>query len=309
MFLRTFLTSSSLNGLTTATTSFIPGRSSRSTRRRTRRPRHTEHVNKHNPWHSVPLAVPLAVPLVGRSCGERLTRATWADGQEILPKCGGNGAVQKRAIAFAGAFESRPRPRPVTAASPRLTFWERVKYTLVRPDDDPSRPDPRPRRAHGRRARGRSAVPTTRSGQSAWWRPRSPRSWPPISSASIDYARSHNQSLGVYDKLTYVFLGLAALILVSSLLRKRLFQGITLALFGLAVFHLHYWGFGVPFLLAGAWYLVRAYRLQQALKRVQGGAGGLVGWSPPAAVERNLQRVETTAEQALHAPHLRLPPG
>ena len=33
------------------------------------------------------------------------------------------------------------------------------------------------------------------------------------------------------------------------------------------------WGFGVPFLLAGAWYLVRAYRLQQALKRAEAGRG------------------------------------
>ena len=59
-------------------------------------------------------------------------------------------------------------------------------------------------------------------------------------------------------------------ILVSALWRKRLFLGIALALFGLAVFNLHYWGFGVPFLLAGAWYLVRAYRFQQELKRVEG---------------------------------------
>ena len=55
-----------------------------------------------------------------------------------------------------------------------------------------------------------------------------------------------------------------------ALLRKRLFLGIGLALFGLAVFNLHYWGFGVPFLLAGAWYLVRAYRLNQELKRLEG---------------------------------------
>ena len=45
---------------------------------------------------------------------------------------------------------------------------------------------------------------------------------------------------------------------------------ILLALYGLAVFNLHYWGFGVPFLMAGAWYLVRAYRLNQELKRVEG---------------------------------------
>ena len=66
-----------------------------------------------------------------------------------------------------------------------------------------------------------------------------------------------------------MLLGLAVLILVSSMMRKRLFQGITLALYGLAVFNLRYWGFGIPFVLAGAWYLVRAYRLQQELKRAE----------------------------------------
>ena len=92
-----------------------------------------------------------------------------------------------------------------------------------------------------------------------------------ISSASINYAKTHNQSTRVYDKLTYVLLGLAVLILLTSWLRKRLFQGITLALYGLAIFQLHYtyFGFAAPFLLAGAWYLVRAYRLQQELKRAE----------------------------------------
>ena len=94
---------------------------------------------------------------------------------------------------------------------------------------------------------------------------------------------------------------MAVLILVSSLLRKRLFQGITLALYGLAVFNLRFWGFGVPFLLAGAWYLVRAYRLQQALKRAEAAEvdrarpKGTPGPSGAAA----------PAEQALHAAHLR----
>ena len=59
-------------------------------------------------------------------------------------------------------------------------------------------------------------------------------------------------------------------ILVTALMRKRMFLGIALALYGLAVFNLHYWGFGVPFLMAGAWYLVRAYRLNQELKRAGG---------------------------------------
>jgi hypothetical protein len=77
-------------------------------------------------------------------------------------------------------------------------------------------------------------------------------------------------SPSLYHTLQFVLLGLSVLILGSALWRKRMFIGITMALYGLAVFNLHYWGFGVPYLLAGAWYLVRAYRLQQELKRVEG---------------------------------------
>ena len=50
-----------------------------------------------------------------------------------------------------------------------------------------------------------------------------------------------------------------------------MFQGITLALYGLAIFQLHYtyFGFAAPFLLAGSWYLIRAWRLQQELKKAE----------------------------------------
>jgi Ca2+/Na+ antiporter len=152
-----------------------------------------------------------------------------------------------------------------------MTLWERIKYSMVRPDDDPSEPEEeviRPveeieanisRSNDKERAIGLVAAPVAALIGLI------------ISSASINYAKTHNQSVAVYDKLTYVLLGLAALILITSWLRKRLFQGITLALYGLAIFQLHYtyFGFAAPFLLAGAWYLVRAYRLQQELKRAQ----------------------------------------
>ena len=125
-----------------------------------------------------------------------------------------------------------------------------------------------------------------------------------VGSATIQHAKDTHQSVSDLDELTYVILAMAVLILVSSLLRKRLFQGITLALFGLAIFNLRFWGFGVPFLLAGAWYLVRAYRLQQALKRARGvaePAQAPTAPSPPTA--------RGPAEQALHASHLRHPTG
>ena len=73
--------------------------------------------------------------------------------------------------------------------------------------------------------------------------------------------------------LTLVLFGLALIILASAWFRKRLFLGIACALYGLSIFNLHYWGFGVPFLLIGSWYLVRAYRLGQKLKLAKARTG------------------------------------
>lgn len=172
-----------------------------------------------------------------------------------------------------------PSSRDLGAAAdsgePTLSFWERVKYTLVRPDDDPAdRPAADDRSAEELRAAIRRSDDKERTiGLVA--APIAAIVGITISSASINYARTHHQSVQVYDELTYVLLGLAVLILVSSLLRKRLFQGITLALFGVAVFQLKYTyvGFAAPFILAGAWYMVRSYRLQQSLKRAEGDGG------------------------------------
>jgi len=95
-----------------------------------------------------------------------------------------------------------------------------------------------------------------------------------ISSTSINYAKTHGQSYSIFVDLTYVMLGMAILILVTAWLRKRLFLGIVTAMYGLAVFNLHQWEFGFPFLMVGAWYLVRTYRLQQDLRKAGGGTGG-----------------------------------
>jgi hypothetical protein len=148
-----------------------------------------------------------------------------------------------------------------------MTRWERLKYAMVKPDDSPDDAGPPEDRSvdeiHAdiaqandkERAIGLIAAPIAALVGLI------------ISSASIDYARTHHQSVTVYDELTYVLLGLSVLILATAWWRKRLFLGIALALYGLAVFNLHYWGFGVPFVMVGAWYLVRAYRFQQELKR------------------------------------------
>jgi hypothetical protein len=171
-----------------------------------------------------------------------------------------------------------------------MTRWERLKYSMVRPDDDPKDAKEQEIRPVGEieaeinrsndkeRVIGLIAAPVAAIVGLI------------ISSASVNYARSHNQSVSVYEKLTYVLLGLAVLILLTSWLRKRLFQGITLALFGLAIFQLHYTyvGFAAPFILFGAWYLIRAYRLQQELKRAEaaGPAAPRPKGGPSAAAPR-----------------------
>lgn len=159
---------------------------------------------------------------------------------------------------------------PVGDDAPRLTRWQRLKYTIVQPDDDnKAQAVADDRTVEELEAAIRSSDDKERAiGLIA--APLAAIVGIIVSSATIQNARNHHDSTTVFVELTYVILGMAVLILVSSLLRKRLFQGITLALYGLAVFNLRFWGFGVPFLLAGAWYLVRAYRLQQALKRAEG---------------------------------------
>lgn len=98
-------------------------------------------------------------------------------------------------------------------------------------------------------------------------------------------------SLSLYYELGGVLIALSVLMLAMAMLRKRLLLGILLALYGLAVFNLHYWGFGIPFIMGGSWLLVRAYRLQRDLREATGtspfssrGRSGRV--STPAANKR-----------------------
>lgn len=88
-------------------------------------------------------------------------------------------------------------------------------------------------------------------------------------------------SVATYHVLELVLLALSLVILAMAWYRRRLFLGIALALFGLGVFNLHYWGFGVPFLAAGAWLLVRAYRAHQAVKTAVGDGRSRGGASLP----------------------------
>jgi hypothetical protein len=73
-------------------------------------------------------------------------------------------------------------------------------------------------------------------------------------------------STSLYEALAGVLVALSVAMLVTALLRKRVLLGIVMALYGLAMFNLRYWGFGIPFILVGAWLLVRAYRIQRELR-------------------------------------------
>ena len=87
----------------------------------------------------------------------------------------------------------------------------------------------------------------------------------------------------VDSSLALALFALALAALACAWFRKRLYLGIVFALYGLSIFNLHYWGFGVPFLLIGSWYLVRAYRFQQKLKLAKEGSPGGSGSSPRQA--------------------------
>ena len=74
----------------------------------------------------------------------------------------------------------------------------------------------------------------------------------------------------LYDDVLLVLLGLSVLMIVFALMRKRLPLGIAIALYGVTIFNLHYWGFGVPFAICGAWYIVRAYRFHRDMRLATG---------------------------------------
>jgi hypothetical protein len=154
-----------------------------------------------------------------------------------------------------------------------MTRWERLKYAMVRPDNEPSDPAPAGdrsaeevraviRRADDKeRAVGLIAAPVSAAISFI------------VITALIDrnsvVGAKHFTPASTYHELLLVLLALGVLMLVTALMRKRLFLAISMALYGIALFQLGWLGFAVPFVLAGAWYLVRSYRLQQELRRAE----------------------------------------
>jgi hypothetical protein len=84
-----------------------------------------------------------------------------------------------------------------------------------------------------------------------------------VGGTQISNAAGLHKSTGVYVSLLAVLVALSVAMLASALVRRRLFLGMAMALYGLGVFNLHYWGFGLPFIAGAAWLLVRSYRLQR----------------------------------------------
>ncbi len=89
-----------------------------------------------------------------------------------------------------------------------------------------------------------------------------------------EISRAVHSQVSTYYSLLGVLVALSVVMLITVLLRKRMYLGIALALYGLAVFNLHYWGFGIPFILGGAWLLVRAYRAQREYREATEGPRG-----------------------------------
>jgi hypothetical protein len=152
-----------------------------------------------------------------------------------------------------------------------MTRWERLKYSVAQPDDDPSEKasdrsaeevrDVIARADDKERAVGLIAAPVSAAISFI------------VTTALIDRnsvaGAKHFTPASTYHELLLVLLALGVLMLITAMLRKRLFMALSMALYGVALFQLGWLGFAVPFVLGGAWYLVRSYRLQQELRRAE----------------------------------------
>jgi hypothetical protein len=101
----------------------------------------------------------------------------------------------------------------------------------------------------------------------------------------------HNYDPKLYIELLLVLVAVSVVMLAAAWWRKRLYLGLATALYGLTTFNLHYWGFGVPYLGVGGWYLTRAYRARQAVRNAgedgtSGGPGSPGGRGSPPPSKR-----------------------
>jgi hypothetical protein len=96
-------------------------------------------------------------------------------------------------------------------------------------------------------------------------------------------------SVSLYQEARLALVVLGIVMLICAYFRKRLYLAIVMALYGLTVFNLHYWGFGIPYLMAGAWMLTRSYQLQ---KKLRVATGDTSRYGP----NRSSQRTSSTAK-------------
>ncbi len=111
-------------------------------------------------------------------------------------------------------------------------------------------------------------------------------------------SKGATHATSIDSSLFLVLFGLAIVTLACAWFRKRLLLGIVLALYGLSVFNLHYWEFGVPFLLIGSWYLVRTYRISQRLKLAKSGETSAGGSGPARRAQPNKRYTPPTTGPA-----------
>lgn len=166
-----------------------------------------------------------------------------------------------------------------------MTRWERLKYAMVRPDDADARPAAVDERsAEELQYAIRYADDRERSVGLIAGPVAALISFIVIGSMINRNSQSTTAAKNFVPASTYhwvllVFLALAGVILASAWWRKRMAMAISLALYGVGLFQLGWLGFAVPFVLAGAWYLVRAFRLQQAFKKAEAEEGGSISAS------------------------------
>ena len=159
-----------------------------------------------------------------------------------------------------------------------MSLWQRVKYSMVEPDDDPvTRKEGQPvrpveeiqedlRRSNDKeRTIGLVAAPVAAIVGIA------------ISTASINYARTLQPERSCLRRAD----------VRPPRTRRPDPGGIAVAQApvsgdhgrtvrsGRLPVHYTYVGFAAPFILVGAWYMVRAYRLQQELERSEADVGGV----------------------------------
>jgi hypothetical protein len=193
---------------------------------------------------------------------------------------------------------SRDSEIPEGDDAPKMSWLQRLRYAIVVPDSDPGekvQQDDRSAEELDEAIRYADDKERTIGLIAA---PLGALVAVLVGSADISHAQTLHQSTSTYEELLGVLALMSVLMLVMALLRKRLFLGIVMALYGLSIFNLHYWGFGIPFIMGGAWYLVRAYRLQQKYKLAspEGSGGNGRGRAPGVLPRPNKRYTPPTAQ-------------